>query len=1472
MHPHRRRKKRPNYGIRTVEVERGPNGFGFTISGQQPCILSCIVANSPADQAGLRAGDFLISVNGLSVSKITHDAVVKLIGNSVGPIKMSIAEYYYSDSSDEELDAGRIVNSRKPKYMHKPRTHRNHKNEILSGPGENTVVVAAMKVKDVSPKRTEYIKKPTHDVRPNLVFEETNASASNVVNPVQIPEQESNPIEYKSLIGYLGTIEMPKQLLPSSRLQTVCSCIRKLRQEKRTPSAVLMTVLPSCLTLKNSNSQILAIFPASRVVYISSSSDKESRYFGLVTSAICENHNSEHPQSRYLWPQNVYNKINDKTLEITISNSCHVFVTDPKLVDHNTHMKKAESFKITCTPDIITGHCLEFPKNALYVVSLVQNMYRLQDCNVTMDQKNNPLRVNNLDEAHLGPLVANSPQPSASSNSDSGIGFRDDCGNVSDRILVVEFPAQRPLPVPPISTSHRPLAIDGSIIPLDTFDLCSDTSPYSINNVRAKSNFAVKKNLDAAANTYELLKNRNPDVHLKYRECLLNNVRACDDKIPSEPQRNDDKSEVKSKEVTVDQRKKQHDWTNRLTVRAMPDPVVRVSRSMSPLSSDEHCRNADVDTGQIFSERPVDVPELSVEKTYFETASISEDFKSSVDNISVHSTKSFDLNTIKTVFKTPSTKYLDSKMKHAAVKHGIKLSSCENLSPNNYDDMLTYKLSAKDLYSWTVQDGNRRTAAVSEPDVRIQRDDASSLDHMMCEDAGPAQTASTGGAASWAGAFEKLLDDPLGVQIFAEFLKKEFSAENIFFWTACERFRRQTASAERTAEAQRIYRRHLCVGAPEPVNVDSQGRQYTQQALQDAEPKLFEQAQKQIFNLMKFDSYPRFLKSDLYKQCLTGTVEYPQLETGLLLHPPNSTPSKLKKSLSNAEDRRRKSLLPWHRKNRSKSKDRGETEYNNQRRDGPEPVAPATPKNGTAHHNGHSSQSSLTSLDLAMSCTMQDCASSKGSHDEMAPCTMNGKGATLCRVILNNSSSTSVVQIRPTETVRQLANRLLDKRGLNYSAYEVHLASHPKAIDLNEMSSTLAGCEVVIEQRVVFKLDLPNRKVISVKSKSTKILLDVLRPILHKYGYGLDSVQVTMNTSEPVDVTLPVTSVDGRRLHVHLLDDSKNSMSAPNSQKQKTPNPSLDEITNKVFEQLLQEKSETSCGQTIYDRGSVKSEDWGSEHSSGIFGRFLRRDSAMHERKKKMNVTRIKGNSTHSSVEDVTGEQATKKPLIAKWKAGVKLQVACSESDELYEGLKRAQRCRLEDQRGTEINFELPDFLKDKENAQSNNKLRKLQQNGGTVNGETARFYDTEPAVLHTDKITPVASARNLQLELQTTEDTLTASFHQSTVRLTPNSPTKITDETTRSCPTSPSKGFSSLENSLVDIDTTLKPSDEDLSLSKIVEPPPLPPKPKVLPMKPSNWGQTNFFKLPRDVPAKALPIDRSKHTLYLEHSTSSFV
>ncbi|RZC33398.1 regulator of G-protein signaling loco, partial [Asbolus verrucosus] len=705
-----------------------------------------------------------------------------------------------------------------------------------------------------------------------------------------------------------------------------------------------------------------------------------------------------------------------------------------------------------------------------------------------------------------------------------------------------------------------------------------------------------------------------------------------------------------------------------------------------------------------------------------------------------------------------------------------------------------------------------------------------------------------------------------------EFLKKEFSAENIYFWTACERYRRLPAGPERVAEAQRIYQQHLAVGAPEGVNVDAHGRQCTEQSLQEASGALFDQAQKQIFNLMKFDSYPRFLKSELYRHCVDGDAEKPQLDAGLLLQPPAAgTPSKLKKSLSNAEDRRRKSLLPWHRKNRSKSKDRGESEYNQKRSD---IITSNESVNGKMGGSDiHSSKSSLTSLDLAISATQVSCCDAdviiedrtkrkrrkcknNSSQDEMSAAAVS-RGA-LCRVVLSNGSTT-VVQIKPSETIQQLVTRLLEKRGLNYSTFEVYTDKHPKATDINEPSSKLAGCEVTVEQRVVFKLDLPNKKVISVKSKYTKIIADVLRPILLKYNYNLDQVKVALNENELVDIHLPVTSIDEKRLKIQYCADPKNVPASPIIKVNGKAN--LDEITNQVFEDILQEKADSAYLKPKSDKGSVKSEDWGSEHSSGIFGRFLRRDSGLHDRKKKSLIPKIKCHPGGNGAEDVGGEQ--KKPLIARWKTGVnKLQVACSESDELVEGLTRAQRSRLEDQRGTEINFELPDFLKDKDNE-----LRKpLRCVGDTPN---SRFY-VENGEEQSQKRVPVMSPvknlsqynyenRNIMPKdfsnLTNNNNSFTNHNQNKLNNLRIYSPNKFSSDDSSNQST-PSK-CSSLENTVI---------ENRRESPKCVEPPPLPPKPKIVPIKPPNWGQNGFYK------NKELnPSDKNK-TLYLEQPSSSFV
>lgn len=136
-----------------------------------------------------------------------------------------------------------------------------------------------------------------------------------------------------------------------------------------------------------------------------------------------------------------------------------------------------------------------------------------------------------------------------------------------------------------------------------------------------------------------------------------------------------------------------------------------------------------------------------------------------------------------------------------------------------------------------------------------------------------AKTHSSSGVTSWGISFEHLLSDAAALATFAEFLKQEYSAENIYFWTACERFRLLEDQAERAVQAKLIFKKHLANGSLEPVNVDSKARSLNQEVLQQADKSIFALAQKQIFNLMKFDSYQRFIRSDLYKRCLEAELK-----------------------------------------------------------------------------------------------------------------------------------------------------------------------------------------------------------------------------------------------------------------------------------------------------------------------------------------------------------------------------------------------------------------------------------------------------------------------------------------------------------------------------------------------------------------------------------------------------------------------
>lgn len=217
MHQNRRKKKRVNYGVRAVEVVRGTKGFGFTISGQQPCILSCIVQGSPAESAGLRAGDYLVAVNGHNVSKVPHDDVVQLIGSSKGILRLQIAENYYSDSSDEE---GLATVRSKPKYAHKPRA--------VNAGALQLQCRAAKVVRDLQ-SGAMFHTVPAGLAVPEQTKDQYNYSGLhyrwNMTSPLPPPpppvshKRDSEKIVHRTVVGYLGTIDIPNQLHPSSMMQ-----------------------------------------------------------------------------------------------------------------------------------------------------------------------------------------------------------------------------------------------------------------------------------------------------------------------------------------------------------------------------------------------------------------------------------------------------------------------------------------------------------------------------------------------------------------------------------------------------------------------------------------------------------------------------------------------------------------------------------------------------------------------------------------------------------------------------------------------------------------------------------------------------------------------------------------------------------------------------------------------------------------------------------------------------------------------------------------------------------------------------------------------------------------------------------------------------------------------------------------------------------------------------------------------------
>lgn len=316
--------------------------------------------NSPADLAGVKCGDFLISVNGTSVWQMDHAEIVDLITSSKYKIQITVADNCFSESSEDE---GNLNHCSRPKYSHhKPRSNRFHITNV------DPIIPSSSRYHTHPPlpylqSRNNHFLSISNNTPSLKICTSTVGSSKITSRPItssgSLMQCQEETVSFLVVVSYLGTIEMRKQIDSSSKLQTVRSCIRKLRkeQEKKSPTLVLMKILPNSLNLLNELNVILASYPTNRINYVSSSSESNSKFFGLVTSTtalpLLESSSNMQPS--------------------IISNSCHVFGIETKLIDHETHLKTAEKFNIKCTKDLISNSCLEFPTSSDYICNLIKS-------------------------------------------------------------------------------------------------------------------------------------------------------------------------------------------------------------------------------------------------------------------------------------------------------------------------------------------------------------------------------------------------------------------------------------------------------------------------------------------------------------------------------------------------------------------------------------------------------------------------------------------------------------------------------------------------------------------------------------------------------------------------------------------------------------------------------------------------------------------------------------------------------------------------------------------------------------------------------------------------------------------------------------------------------------------------------------------------------------------------------------------
>ncbi|KAM4673616.1 regulator of G-protein signaling 12 isoform 3-T3 [Amazona ochrocephala] len=1084
--------------IRSVEVARGRAGYGFTLSGQAPCILSCVMKGSPADYVGLKAGDQIFAVNEINVKKASHEDVVKLIGKCSGVLHMVIAEgisHIDSCSSDEEVGFYDGKGWLKPKPDSKALgINRAEKvvEEMQSGGIFNMIfenpTLCAGNSDHSGPKQRSFsasaaIKFDTGNESvssPNLLSKEEMSKALNDDSVFRIGVEsaeefglDASILNVAMIVGYLGSIELPSTTLnlENESLQAIRGCMRRLRAEQKIHSLVMMKIMHDCIQLCSDKSGILAEYPAEKLAFSAVCPD-DRRFFGLVTMQT--NDDASLAQED----------------EGVLRTSCHVFMVDPELFHHKIHQGIARRFGLECTADPDTNGCLEFPTSSLPVLQFISVLYR--DMGELIEGMRARAFLDGDQDAHQN--------NSTSSNSDSGIGnFNQEEKN--NRVLVVDL-GSNPSKHIPNSIWENPVG-RGPNQPVSHWNgFCHEQEgniPLEV--IQNDKSQNVSKHLSPSARIeVPLVSSRNSVPPSKKSTAGMGNQRWLPVHVLQEWQHGNASDQESYTDST--------DGWSSVNCGTLPPP-------MSKIPADRY--RVDGNFGQ---------PQLKSHKNEW-------------------SKKMF---CIQNKFG-PQHSIRKSKEDKKGAKFGHPMGLNQAPPPRSSvrrsfgrSKRFSITRSLDDLESATVSDGELNSTDLKDCISENSLSSNASLPSVQS-----CRRLQERRVASWAVSFERLLQDPIGVKYFSEFLRKEFSEENILFWQACEYFNHVPAhdKKELSYRAREIFSKFLCSKATTPVNIDSQA-QLADDILNSPHPDMFKEQQLQIFNLMKFDSYTRFLKSPLYQECILAEVEGRPLPDPQ--HVPSSPTSKHSVSSEKSSVTTPKKLSGKSKSGRSLNEESGEEDTEKKKRGTffSWSRSKSLGKSQKRRENGDYPNDSLQSNGLSYRRESQGSMSSTASLDLSEPSRVPAfvpdkeKSPKYCCVNLPDGSS-SKMAVKSGFSIKEMLSGVCEKHGINIAAVDLFLVGGDKPLVLHQDSSILESRDLRLEKRTLFRLDLvPINRSVGLKAKPTKPVTEVLRPVVAKYGLNLNELVARLNgEQEPLDLGVPISNLDGQRVVLDEKEPSK---------------------------------------------------------------------------------------------------------------------------------------------------------------------------------------------------------------------------------------------------------------------------------------------------------------------------------------------